>query len=103
MARAVIIDSKIANTGSVNSKDYALSKITDIPHNTTITDIIPNTKSAKAKDYSIAKITTVLHFTSLESVLPFRVKFTNIGIEGYGPSNPAPIGIAVIGTSNYIL
>ena len=37
------------------------------------------------------------------SVLPFRVKFTNVGIVGYNPDNPAPVGIAVIGLSNYIL
>ena len=43
------------------------------------------------------------HKTRLSSVIPFRVRFTNIGIEGYGPGNPAPIGIAVIGFNNYIL
>lgn len=37
------------------------------------------------------------------SILPFRVRFTNIGIIGYSPDNPAPLGIAVIGLSNYIL
>jgi hypothetical protein len=35
--------------------------------------------------------------------LPFRVKFTTIGINAYGPNNPAPIGIAIIGYSNYVL
>jgi len=40
----------------------------------------------------------------ISEVLPFRVKFTNIGMRGgYSPSNPAPIGIAVIGLNNYIL
>ena len=33
----------------------------------------------------------------------FRVKFINVGVPGYGPSNPAPIGIAIIGVNNYIL
>jgi hypothetical protein len=28
---------------------------------------------------------------------------TNIGIEGYGQSNPPGIGVQVIGFSNYIL
>lgn len=37
------------------------------------------------------------------SFLPFRVRFTNIGVVGYNPDNPAPVGIAVIGLSNYIL
>lgn len=35
--------------------------------------------------------------------LPFRVKFINIGINLYNSSNPAPIGIAVIGLNNYVL
>jgi len=39
----------------------------------------------------------------INSVLPFRVKITNIGIPGYAPNNPAPIGIAIIGFNNYIL
>ena len=37
------------------------------------------------------------------SVLPFRLTITNIGIEGYSPSNPPGIGVQVIGFSNYIL
>lgn len=36
-------------------------------------------------------------------VLPFRVRFKTIDIAGYSPTNPAPIGIAIIGYSNYIL
>ena len=39
----------------------------------------------------------------IQNVLPFRVKFTNIGIQAYGPGNPAPIGIAIVGFNNYIL
>lgn len=35
--------------------------------------------------------------------IPFRVRFTNIEIPGYGPSTAAPIGVAVIGVNNYIL
>ena len=37
------------------------------------------------------------------SVLPFRLRLTNIGIEGYNPANPPGIGIQIIGFSNYIL
>jgi hypothetical protein len=39
----------------------------------------------------------------MSSILPFRVKFQNIGLGGYSPTNPAPIGIAIIGFNNYIL
>ena len=35
--------------------------------------------------------------------LPFRVKFLPGIITGSSPSNPAPIGIAIIGVNNYIL
>ncbi len=38
-----------------------------------------------------------------ESILPFRLTITNIGIEGYRPSNPPGIGVQIIGFSNYIL
>jgi hypothetical protein len=36
-------------------------------------------------------------------ILPFKLTITNIGIEGYGQSNPPGIGVQVIGFSNYIL
>lgn len=39
----------------------------------------------------------------IEETIPFRVKFINIGIPGYGPGNVPPIGIAIIGFNNYIL
>jgi hypothetical protein len=41
--------------------------------------------------------------SKIEDILPFRVKFINIGISGYNPNSPAPIGIAIIGVNNYIL
>jgi hypothetical protein len=35
--------------------------------------------------------------------LPFRIRFSGIGLEGYDRANPASVGIAIIGYSNYIL
>jgi hypothetical protein len=35
--------------------------------------------------------------------LPFKVRITAIGNEGYDRSNPAAVGMAIIGYSNYIL
>lgn len=69
-----------------------------------ITDI-SDVRFKKVKQYNnpIAKILFSPRKTKLKSVLPFRVKFSNIGIEGYNSRNPAPIGIAVIGVNNYIL
>jgi hypothetical protein len=35
--------------------------------------------------------------------LPFRVKFLPGIVTGSSPTNPAPIGIAIVGVNNYIL
>ena len=35
--------------------------------------------------------------------LPFKIRITNIMVPGYSPSNPPPIGIAIVGINNYIL
>jgi len=49
------------------------------------------------------KVLTSKRTVSVSQKLPFYVSFEQILISGYGPSSPAPIGIAVIGFSNYIL
>jgi hypothetical protein len=104
MAKAVIIDSKVALTGSVKSTEYQIASATAIKHNAKATSISNFTQIKEAVDFPLSKITSIPIYVTAEDILPFRVKFTNIGIEGgYGPSNPAPIGIAVIGTNNYIL
>jgi len=51
-------------------------------------------RSVKSKEFPRTKFT---------QKLPFRVRFTNIQIEGYSPSNPGGVGVAVIGFNNYIL
>jgi hypothetical protein len=55
------------------------------------------------KNYPITKISEGRRTVKINNVIPFRIKFTNIMVPGYGPSNPAAIGIAVIGLNNYIL
>lgn len=60
-------------------------------------------KFIEDKDYSRFKIIPDNRVVIINDVLPFRVKFTNIGIEGYGPNNVPPIPLQVIGISNYIL
>ena len=60
-------------------------------------------KAINAISYAIINVANDTRTTIVNDVLPFRVKFTNIGIEGYSATNPAGIGIAVIGFSNYIL
>lgn len=55
-------------------------------------------------DYSLIEIDDYdIRFLEAADILPFRVAFENIWITGYGPGHPAPIGIAIIGYSNYIL
>lgn len=74
MARAVIIDEPKVKTRRLASKNFSLFNIVS------------------------SKRTVVINQT-----VPFRVRFTSIGVEGYGPNNVPGIGIQVIGFSNYIL
>ena len=60
-------------------------------------------KTFKTKHFGILKFVRGKRKTKIQQVLPFRVKFINVGIPGYGPGNVPPIGIAVIGINNYIL
>ena len=60
-------------------------------------------KTVKSANFPILSIDKSKRSTTIQQVLPFRIKFTNIGIPGYGPGNGAPIGIAIIGINNYIL
>jgi hypothetical protein len=50
-----------------------------------------------------AKLVQSRRRVKINDVLPFRVRFTNIMVPGYGPGNVPGIGIQVIGYSNYIL
>jgi hypothetical protein len=65
--------------------------------------LVGKTKSIKLENYSITKITPKQRTVKINEVLPFRVKFINIGIEGYSATNVPPIPLQVIGFSNYIL
>lgn len=68
-----------------------------------ITDKAPSTKSISAINYSNTKILSAKPIVLINETLPFRVRFTNIGINAYGPGNAAPIGIAIIGLNNYVM
>ena len=60
-------------------------------------------KSVKQLQKFKVKVSQDLHKTKVENILPFRIRLENINLATYNASNPAPIGIAVIGQSNYIL
>jgi hypothetical protein len=59
--------------------------------------------SVKTDKSSRTRISENKYRSRISYAVPFRVKFINIGIEGYGPGTIPPIGIAVIGVNNYIL
>ena len=61
-------------------------------------------KKAKEHSYAIFNIRPKARVVRIEEVLPFRIKLTNIGINNsYPPGLGAPIGIAIIGLSNYVM
>jgi hypothetical protein len=103
MAQAVIRDSKNNVLQNLADKSARNTKISPIDHNSVVIDISNKTKNVKAKNYPITKINDIVRNVAINQVLPFRIKFTTVTIPGYGPNNPAPIGIAVIGVNNYIL
>jgi hypothetical protein len=75
VAKAVIIDKPKINTVLVENSNYSRSTI----------------KYADNRQIRI------------NEVLPFRIRFTDIKIPGYGPNNIPGIGLQIIGYSNYIL
>jgi hypothetical protein len=60
-------------------------------------------KSLRAQDFGIFFLKNKKRNFVANDVLPFRIKLTNIGIASYGPGNAAPIGIAIVGYSNYVM
>jgi hypothetical protein len=61
------------------------------------------TKFVKNDNYYVSNLKDLTRTTIINDVLPFRIKFTSIVVEGYGPNNVPPIPLQVIGYSNYIL
>jgi hypothetical protein len=57
----------------------------------------------KNSNFFTSKVSYRSNTVKINQTLPFRIRFTNIGIPGYGQNGAAPIGIAVIGISNYVM
>ena len=93
--KPTITAENISSHSSIISTIAFLVTAAAIAISPTIEDISGSVGSLVTADYP--KITTVTE------VLPFRLTITNIGIEGYIPSNPPGIGVQIIGFSNYIL
>ena len=93
--KPTITAENISGYSSIISSIAFLVTAATIAISPTIEDMSGSVGSLVTADYA-ATITA-------ESILPFRLTITNIGIEGYSPSNPPGIGIQMIGFSNYIL
>lgn len=85
------------------SQKEKITKISNIEEpNSIISDILrfESFPSEKEKIVLINDIRETI--TTPSSILPFRVRFNNVMVRNY-PSLAQPIGIAIIGLSNYIL
>lgn len=62
-----------------------------------------NTKSIDNKNFYRSTVLEYTRTVKINEVLPFRIKFTNERVPGYGINNIPGIGLQIIGYSNYIL
>jgi hypothetical protein len=79
-----------------NKSSGTLEVISNLsPTSLVVLDIKPKSLKFKTINYS-KKVNP-------KNILPFKLRITNIGIDGVDPGNPPGIGIQIIGFSNYIL
>jgi hypothetical protein len=105
MAKATISDfkpsSKIEDVKPYKQKLFnkstgTLKKVSNISSKSSVVlDIKP--KSSKIKTVNYSKT------VKPQDILPFKIKITNIGIDGVNPLAPPGIGVQIIGFSNYII
>jgi hypothetical protein len=71
-------------------------KVLDVNHYSKVVfDIKP--KASKARNTGYYKK------VQIKETLPFKLRITNIGIDGVNPLAPPGIGVQIIGFSNYII
>lgn len=103
MATSVILDKRNGSAQSFSTSSQLITSASTKSQTSTIIDS-PYASIIKDGRYLESSLATSQEYSSvMTEVLPFRVAFTTLGIESYGPNNPAPIGIAIIGYNNYIL
>jgi hypothetical protein len=102
MAKVSFESKPIGSVPAISSRSFSTA-VFDKDLNISLKDKSLKASSVSNADKRYARFDYESINTTTESVLPFRVRFINIGVIGYSPDNPAPIGIAVIGLSNYIL
>ena len=103
MARVAITDIAEPNVGSIGKKSYPITDIDFSQRSENIQDLSNKARSVREKDFGILRSRFEDRQVRAETIMPFRIMFTSVDIPGYGRENPAPIGIAVIGSNNYIL
>ena len=60
--------------------------------------------SISQTEYSKASLKAIgVTLSEVKGVYPFKIRFQDLGYPGFSPGNPAAIGIAVIGSTFYIL
>jgi hypothetical protein len=103
MASSTIVYNQPINATSVNiSNNYSADVILK-DGSAMVQDKSYKTGKINTSTYALAKPVESKRSVKVSQRLPFYISFQNVTISGYGPSNPAPIGIAVVGFSNYIL
>lgn len=103
MASVTFADSSARIVKSIAETESKTLKVLPDKTSTKIEALDYNFSNPKSIEYSIVKPIKSYQQTKAESIMPFRVQFTTILIEGFTTSRPAPIGIAIVGTNNYIL
>jgi hypothetical protein len=107
MSNNVTVTNRDNLFGLIETSSYPLSEIVDAEGRiSTITNgSFAKAASATLVDYQ--KMSTIkeasFSIINISNFLPFRVSFTNITVKPYDVNNPAPLGVAIIGTNNYIL
>jgi len=102
MAKTLIFEENVGRIRSIDT-DQVNSRIFFNQRRVAVQNERTKLSDLEATNYPISRITDDEIITKIEEVLPFRVRFVNLGIEAYGPENPPPVGVAVIGFNNYIL
>ena len=103
MANARIFEERNLQLDFVVQKEKSNTKVTDNQISIRVTDSKHSSKNIQSKDYPNTRIKDIKRNALIQEQLPFRVRFLNKGFSAYGPENPPPIGIAIIGFNNYIL
>ena len=62
-----------------------------------------NTRSIDNKNFYRSTVLESTRIVKINEVLPFRIRFTEVRVPGYGPNNVPGIGLQIIEYSNYIL